>query len=147
MAEQRVRSLLVALLLETLRAHGPEEAMRRQRDVCSARSCRRPALGTQATRHADAALQASAGLTASCLRPSVLVLAAGMCGRDGRGTGRRQAGLARRPCHAQDATAAGVALLFGCRHCLVVAIEVCVVTSCMSSAKGREARVRRIQEK
>jgi hypothetical protein len=69
--EERIWAL-VALLLEALRAHGPEEAVRSQRDMRSARSGCRPAWRSQTARHADAALETGAGSAALILRPSVL---------------------------------------------------------------------------
>jgi hypothetical protein len=82
MAQQRRRTL-VALLLEPLRAHGAEKAVRGQRDMRSAGRGSRPALGAQAARYTDAALHAAAASAALVSRPSVL--ATRMRRRDGGG--------------------------------------------------------------
>lgn len=137
--KQRVGAL-VALLLQSLRAHGAEEAMRGERDMCSACGRRRSALGPQAAGDADAALHTTARAESLCPRPSFL--AARMRRPDGRRARGGQAWLSRGARHAQHAAATREALLFGCRHGLEgVAVAVHVVTSCMTWRKGR-ARVR-----
>jgi len=128
-AEQRVGPL-VALLLEALRAHGPEEAVGSQRDMGPARRRRRTA-----TRRADAALHA-ARPAPFCARPSVLAARTRVRGCDGRRARGRQACLSRRARHAQHAA------LFGRRHCWSVAVAVTVAvtgavvfTNCMASRR------------
>ena len=132
---------LVALLLEPLGAHGPEEAMSGQGDMCSARRCRRAALRPQAARYADATLYSTASSRRTGLRPAIL--AAGGRSRDGRRSRGRQAGLSCRARHAQHAAAGRVALLIGRRHgqSVNVAGAVALFTSCMTSR--RKARVKR----
>lgn len=110
-AEEGSRTL-VALLLQALRAHGAEEAVGCQRDVGSACSRGRPALCSHTASDAGrgcTARQATASSRRGGLRPSLV--AARLGGRNGRGSRRRQARLARRPCHAQHAAAGGSAVV------------------------------------
>jgi hypothetical protein len=113
--------------------------------MCSTRSGRRPALRPHAARHTDAALHAGACTESLCSRPSFL--AARMRRPNRRGPRGRQPRLACGTRHAQHATAARVALLFECRHGRVgVAVTVHVVTSSMTSKKGR-ARIWKVRER
>jgi hypothetical protein len=131
-AKQR-RGALVALLLQALRAHGAEEAMRSQRDMRPARRRRRPALGAQAARRAEAALHAAEPEVFGA-RPAVLAARVRRCNR--RGPRGRQARLARGARQTQHAAAARAARLVGSRHGRSVAVAVAVSTNCMTSMAG-----------
>jgi hypothetical protein len=73
---------LVALLLQALRAHRTEETMGCERDVGSACSSRRPALGAHAAGDAGGPEDA-VHAPAVCLRPSLLISLARLCSCDG----------------------------------------------------------------
>jgi hypothetical protein len=134
---------LVALLLETLRAHGAKESVGGQRNMSSTRRCRWATLVSDTAGDAHAASSRGAGL-----RPSVL--AARVCSRNGRRPGRRQAGLSCWARHAQHAAASGAALLFGRSHghgVVVVAGAITISTRSMTSNRcnleleGRRDRI------
>jgi hypothetical protein len=103
LAKERHRPL-IALLLQSLRAHRTEETVGCERDVGSTCRCRRPALRSHATSSTGGPKDA-VHASSRCLRPSLLVSLARLCGCDGRGPRRRKARLSQGPGHAQDAAA------------------------------------------
>jgi hypothetical protein len=84
LAKQRCWAL-VALLLEPLRTHRSEEAMRGKWNMSSARCCCRTARGSHASSLTDATLRARSSSRRTVLRPPVLRIA-GVGSRDGRGS-------------------------------------------------------------